>query len=154
MTAFTLQSPAFTDGDPIPAQYGYTEANVNPPLVIEGVPADAAALVLLVDDPDAADAPGEATNHWLVWDIDPSLDEIPEDWSPDQATEGQNDHGEHGYAGPNPVNETHTYRFRLYAVSQPVGLQSSASKGELVDAITGTLLESSTLSGTYSPGPT
>ena len=99
MTDLTLSSPAFDDGEPIPRRYGYTEADVNPPLSITGVPEGAASLLLLVDDPDAVEPAGHIWDHWLVWDVDPDRESIPEEWSPDAAVEGQNDYGEQGYGG-------------------------------------------------------
>ena len=84
--SITLSSPAFDDGEPIPRRYGYTEDNVNPPLSISGVPEGAASLLLLVDDPDAVEPAGHIWDHWLVWDVDPDRETIPEEWSPDAAS--------------------------------------------------------------------
>jgi Raf kinase inhibitor-like YbhB/YbcL family protein len=151
MTALSLSSSAFDDGERIPDKYGYTEANINPPLSIDGVPPEAESLVLIVDDPDAKEPAGKIWNHWLVWDIDPDRTEIPEDWSPETATEGQNDYAEHGYGGPNPPDREHTYRFRLYAIDTTAGLPNSASKDDLIDEITGHSVDKASLTGTYAP---
>ena len=62
MTDLTLSSPAFDDGEPMPDRCGYTAANVNPPLSVSGVPAEAASLLLLVADADDA----ARRDHWLV----------------------------------------------------------------------------------------
>lgn len=149
MSELSLSSPAFGDGERIPEEHGYAERNVNPPLRIDGVPDEAAALVLIVDDPDAREPAGTVWDHWLVWDIDPGREEIPEDWSPTEATEGQNDFGEHGYGGPNPPDREHTYRFRLYAVDEPLGLPPSTDKEGLIDAMTGRTVAKARIDGTY-----
>ncbi|QAU13942.1 YbhB/YbcL family Raf kinase inhibitor-like protein [Halorubrum sp. BOL3-1] len=149
MSDFTLSSPAFDDGERIPDEYGYTERNANPPLSIGGAPESAGALVLIVDDPDAEEPAGTVWDHWLVWDVDPDRETVPEDWSPTAATEGQNDYGEHGYGGPNPPDREHTYRFRLYAVEEPLGLSPSADTEDLVDAMTGQVVGKARLEGTY-----
>ncbi|MFW5964969.1 MAG: YbhB/YbcL family Raf kinase inhibitor-like protein, partial [Natronomonas sp.] len=137
MAELRLTSPVFADGDAIPRQYGYTEANVNPPLEIDGVPDDAETLALVVDDPDAVEPAGKVWDHWLVYDIDPARTTIPEDWDGGDATEGTNDYGESGYGGPNPPDREHTYRFRLYALDAPVDLDAGASKTELEAAMDG-----------------
>lgn len=78
MAPLELSSPAFTDGDPLPRRYGYTADNANPPLEIRGVPDGTGALVLVVDDPDAVEPAGKIWNHWLVWNVDPDTQTIPE----------------------------------------------------------------------------
>ena len=151
MTELRLTSPAFDNGEPIPDRYGYTAANVNPPLSISGVPDGTASLLLLVDDPDAVEPAGHIWDHWLVWDISPGREEIPEEWSPETATEGQNDYGEQGYGGPNPPDGEHTYRFRLYALDAELGLSPAATRDDVADAVTGHVLAKDTLKGTYAP---
>jgi Raf kinase inhibitor-like YbhB/YbcL family protein len=151
MTELQLTSPVFADGDAIPRQYGYTETNVNPPLEITGVPDDAEALALVVDDPDAVEPAGKVWDHWVVYDIDPATTTIPEDWDGDNALDGTNDYGETGYGGPNPPDREHTYRFRLYALDAPVDLDADASKAELETAMDGHILADATLEGTYAP---
>ncbi len=151
MSDIRLESPAFDDGDRIPERYGYTEDDVNPPLRIENVPDGTESLVLIVDDPDAMEPAGKIWDHWLVWDIDPDVEEIPEDWAVDDATEGQNDYGEHGYGGPNPPDREHTYRFRLYAIDTTLSLSPSAGKEELEDEMMGQVLANARLEGSYTP---
>lgn len=151
MTSLLISSPAFDDGGPIPDRYGYTESNVNPPLDIENVPADAASLALVVDDPDAKEPAGKVWTHWLVWNIDPERSEIPEGWSPEQAIEGQNDYGEQGYGGPNPPDRVHRYRFRLYALDTVIDVSPAATKDELIDVMTGLVVEKGRYDGTYAP---
>ena len=48
-----VSSPAFRDGEPIPARFTCDGAGDAPPLAWAGVPEDAAAVSLVVDDPDA-----------------------------------------------------------------------------------------------------
>lgn len=151
MTELNLSSPEFEDGDPIPEKYGYTEANVNPPLTIRGVPSAAESLALIVDDPDAKEPAGKVWDHWLVWNVSPDREEIPEDWAADEATEGQNDYGEAGYGGPNPPDREHTYRFRLYALDTTLDLSPAATKDDLIDAMTGHVVDKARLDGTYAP---
>jgi Raf kinase inhibitor-like YbhB/YbcL family protein len=149
MGDLTLTSSAFDDGEQIPNTYGYTEANVNPPLAIENVPDDAASLALVMDDPDAVEPAGKVWDHWVVWNIDPGRSTIPEDWEPDAAQEGTNDYGEVGYGGPNPPDREHTYRFKLYALDTTLDLSSETDADQLGEAMSGHVLAQTELTGTY-----
>ncbi|MDY6770744.1 MAG: YbhB/YbcL family Raf kinase inhibitor-like protein [Candidatus Nanohaloarchaea archaeon] len=146
-----LTSPAFDDGERIPRKYGYTEQNINPPLAISGVPDDAAALVLLVDDPDAREPAGKIWDHWVLYNIPIGTTRIDEGSFPEGAEQGQNDYGELGYGGPNPPDSEHTYRFRLYAVDQELGLGPGATKDEVKKAMDGHVVAEAGLDGTYAP---
>lgn len=148
-----LTSSAFGNGEPIPDEYGYTERNVNPPLTIADVPEGAESLALIVDDPDAIAPAGKIWDHWVVWNIPPGTEAIPEDWDPghDGAMEGRNDYGERGYGGPNPPDGRHTYRFELSALNTTVDLRSSADADDLRAAIDGHVLDQALLEGTYAP---
>lgn len=106
---------------------------------------------MIIDDPGAREPAGKIWNHWLVWNIDPDRTEIPEDWPPQSATEGQNDYGEQGYGGPTPPDGERTYRFRLYALDTTPDLRPSGKKDGLVDAMTGHIVDKARLDGTYEP---
>lgn len=149
MPDLELSSPAFDDGARIPEEYGYTEADVNPPLAISGVPDEAESLALIVDDPDAAEPAGKVWDHWVVWNIPPDVGTIPEDWTPTEATEGQNDYGETGWGGPNPPDREHTYRFLLYALDTTLSLSPDATKDDVYDAASGHVVGKAELNGTY-----
>ena len=151
MASLQLTSPALDDGEPIPREYGYTDGNHNPPLEVDGVPDEAEALALVVDDPDAVEPAGKVWDHWLVWNVDPETTMIPEDWDAAAAVEGQNDYDERGYGGPNPPDSEHRYRFRCYALDNTVDLDAGATKDELRRAIEGHVLAEAQLTGTYAP---
>ncbi|KAB1192518.1 YbhB/YbcL family Raf kinase inhibitor-like protein [Haloferax sp. MBLA0076] len=147
----TLRSPAFDDGTAIPREYGYTKQNISPPLEIEGVPAEAKSLALVMDDPDAMKPAGQVWDHWTVWNIDPGTSEIAEGDSPPGAVEGTNSYGSRGYGGPNPPDGEHAYRFVLYALDTELSLESGATKSHLERAIDGHVLGEARLTGTYAP---
>lgn len=151
MTTLQLTSPAFANGDTIPEKYGYTAANVNPPLEVDGVPEEAESLAVVMDDPDAVEPAGKVWDHWVVWNIDPTTTTIPEDWDASGANQGQNDYGEQQYGGPNPPDREHTYRFKLYALDQPIDLDPEATKDELEAAMTGHIVDETLLEGTFTP---
>lgn len=141
-----LSSPAFDDGESIPERYTRDGENVNPPLEVDGVPAGAESLALVVDDPDA---PGGTFVHWLAWNVPADVRSIPEGWDPpDEVVEGENDFGNVGYDGPDPP-EPHRYRFKLYALETTLDLQSGADVDALSDAMDGNVLARTQLAGTY-----
>ncbi|QFU84033.1 YbhB/YbcL family Raf kinase inhibitor-like protein [Natronorubrum aibiense] len=149
MSELTLTSTAFDDGERIPDRYGYTETNVNPPLEVDGVPDEAESLALIVDDPDAVDPAGKVWDHWVVWNIPPDRQTIPENWHPDDADEGANDYGSPGYGGPNPPDREHTYEFTLYALETTLDLEAETDADALRSAIEGHVLAETQLTGTY-----
>ena len=67
--AFSLSSPAFSDGDEMPRKFGWKNGNISPPLVISGIPASAKSLALIMDDPDAMGAVGKVWVHWVMWNV-------------------------------------------------------------------------------------
>ena len=75
-----LTSPAFTEGGPIPALYTCEGGDISPALRWTGVPEQARALVLIVDDPDAPDprAPRMTWVHWVLYNLPPETRELAE----------------------------------------------------------------------------
>jgi Raf kinase inhibitor-like YbhB/YbcL family protein len=149
--SLSIESPAFDDGAPIPEEHGYTESNTSPPLAFGGVPGETASLALVVDDPDAVEPAGKIWDHWVVWNIDPDIGRIPEDWSAATAKEGANDYGGRGYGGPNPPDREHTYRFTLYALDTTLDLPEDTDADALEEAIEGHVLDEAVLTGTFTP---
>lgn len=146
-----VYSPAFDDGEQMPDWVGYVNENENPELVIENVPADAESLVVVMDDPDAQPVAGHTWDHWLVWDIDPDIDTIPQDWDADGAVEGYTDYVEQGYGGPSPPEGSHDYRFKVLALDSKLGMPEETRKQRLGSAIAmeAEVLAATQLVGTY-----
>jgi Raf kinase inhibitor-like YbhB/YbcL family protein len=141
-----ITTKAFSDTHPIPRRLTADGKNVNPPLTIRGVPAEAESLVLIVDDPDAAMG---TWNHWLVWNIQPGTTVIKEDSTPSGATVGRNDAGTAKYVGPSPPSGTHRYYFRLYALDRKLDLPAGSVRPELEDAMRDHILDRAELLGRY-----
>ncbi|HPD45072.1 MAG TPA: YbhB/YbcL family Raf kinase inhibitor-like protein [Candidatus Woesebacteria bacterium] len=126
--AMRLTSPVFNNNDFLPDKYACRGANVNPPLVIDDVPAGTQSLVLIVDDPDA---PAGTWTHWLVWNIKPEITEIAENSVPAGAVEGTTSWGKPGYDGPCPPSGTHRYFFKVFALNCEISLSSEADINRL-----------------------
>lgn len=144
--AINITSSVFQNGVNIPQKYGCRGENINPPLSINHVPAEAKSLVLIVDDPDA---PGGTWNHWLVWNINPRQEKIEENSSPRGAVTGINDFGKANYGGPCPPSGVHRYFFRLYALNSLLNLSPTARRGDLNQAMEGKIIGQGQLMGRY-----
>ncbi len=140
-----LTSPNFTDGSSIPPEFTCDGGNATPILAIADVPAGAASLALIVDDPDA---PGGDFVHWLIWDIWPTVTRVTTPVPPG-AVEGTTDFGSTGYGGPCPPSGTHRYFFKLYALDRMLYLPPFSKKSDLERAMSGHVLAQVQLMGTY-----
>jgi Raf kinase inhibitor-like YbhB/YbcL family protein len=145
----TVTSSAFTEGEAIPEQYSCDGDEIAPPLDWQGVPDDAAAVALVVDDPDA---PSGTYTHWVVLDIPTDVTSSDEDGVPRDGVEAENSSGGAGYAGPCPPSGTHHYRFTIYALSSKTGLDAGAGLDQALRAIEGRAVAWGRLTGTYARG--
>lgn len=142
----SVTSSAFTEGGAIPEQYTCDGEEISPPLTWRGVPDDAAALALVVDDPDA---PRGTYTHWVVLDIPSDVTSSDEDGVPRDGVEAENSGGDSSYAGPCPPSGTHHYRFTIYALSSETGLQAGAGLDDALRAVEDRTLAWGRLTGTY-----
>jgi Raf kinase inhibitor-like YbhB/YbcL family protein len=142
-----LTSSAFADGGAIPRKYTCDGQDVSPALAWDGVPTEAKALVLVVDDPDA-----RGFVHWVAFDIPAApTGQLAEDASATDRSlrQGTNSFGKAGYGGPCPPSGTHHYRFRLLAIREPLGLKGAPTAGAVLTAAKDTILAETTLTGLY-----
>jgi len=147
---FVLTSTAFADGDAIAREFSCDGANVSPPLKWTGVQAGTAALVLVVDDPDA-----RGFVHWLVLDLPGRDGDLPKGVVPTAASpqQGRNDFGQAGWGGPCPPSGTHHYCFTLTALGAPLGLGDHPAGGDVRKALgQAMVLGKAALTGTYRRG--
>ena len=119
--SITVTSTAFRDGETIPRKYTCDGAGVAPPLTWKQIPANAAALAVVVDDPDA---PRGTFTHWVVLDLEATAATLAE-------------------------GGTHHYRFTVYALSGPTGLPNGADVGEALEAIDGKSIARGRLTAVY-----
>jgi Raf kinase inhibitor-like YbhB/YbcL family protein len=112
-----ISSPDFTPGGRLPARFTCDGENLSPALAWTGVPAGAASLALVCEDPDA---PGGTFVHWIVVNLPAAASGIPAGGPlPSGAVTVTNDFGTTAYGGPCPPSGVHRYFFRLYALDAP-----------------------------------
>ena len=144
---FTLSSPDFSDGSPIPPRHTCDGEDVSPALSWEGAPEGTESLALILDDPDA-----RGFAHWVLFDVAPgATGDLPAGLaaSPDAPPQGLNGFGRPGYAGPCPPSGSHRYVFALYALDTLLGLPGAPRADEVRQAMRGHLLAEARLTGSY-----
>ncbi len=155
---FSITSPAFEDQGIIPAHYTCDGTDISPPLNWSGAPDETQSLALIMDDPDAPDPadPKMTWVHWLLYNLPPNSDGLPEaaqpDDLPDATLEGINNWGRTHYGGPCPPIGRHRYFFKLYALDQLLPDLNHPDKDTLLTAIQGHVLAKAVLMATYQHG--
>ena len=149
---FTLSSPAFANGEPIPAVYTCKGNNTSPQLIWNEPPAGTKTFAIIVDDPD-----GAGYTHWVIYDIPAASRGLPENVTKDQQAlsdgvfQGFNGSTIFGYEGMCPPSNTHHYSFRLYALDIVLEKKQGIGKKLLEQAMTGHILAQTELMGTFQP---
>ena len=147
-----LSTASFTPGGNIPSKFTCSGADVSPELSWAAPPPGTKSIALIVDDPDA---PAGTWNHWLLYNLPPSVHELSENQPrtadlASGALQGKNDFGKIGYNGPcPPPGKPHRYFFRLYALDTKLALRSGADRHALDQAIKGHILAQTELMGTF-----
>lgn len=148
MNKLTLSSSAFEEGGLIPSKYTCDGENVNPELSISGVPEGTVSLALIMDDPDAVKPAGHVWDHWVKFNIPPTVTKIDENSDP-EGVSGITSREVLTYGGPCPPDGEHRYFFKLYALDTKLSLREGATKAEVERAMEGHILEETQLMGRY-----
>jgi len=150
-----ITSTAFTHNEEIPSIYTCDESDISPPLTWKDVPETAKSLVLVVDDPDAPDpkAPKMTWVHWVLYNIPPTVDNLPEAVTSNNLAagtlEGLNDWKRTGYGGPCPPIGRHRYFHKLYALDEVLPDLNTPTKVKLEAEMRLHIIASAELVGTY-----
>ncbi|MFZ5904720.1 MAG: YbhB/YbcL family Raf kinase inhibitor-like protein [Chloroflexota bacterium] len=145
--SFELTSPAFAQGQPIPAKFSCKGADISPALAWTEPPAGTQSFALIMDDPDA---PMGTWDHWVLFNIPPETRAFAEDFQPAAPiVTGKNSWGRSDYGGPCPPSGTHRYFFKLYALDSALDLSSSADKKAVLAAMQGHILAQAELMGKF-----
>ena len=173
--SITFTSSVFNEKRRIPKKNTCTKIsanvpNISPPIMWEGVPAEAVTLALIMDSQELPD--NEEQVHWVLWNLPPDTTELTEG-VPDTETldngavQGTNGDGTIGYYGPCPppivpiafdtaggANLRHQaqqaiqqYTFRLYALDTTIDLPAGSTKADLISAMEGHVLAAGELVG-------
>ncbi len=157
MTAFSVTSTSYQDGSEVPQKFTCQGGDASPQLAWTGVPTGTKSLAIIVDDPDAPDPakPERTYVHWVVYDIPPTTQSIPEgkpegkERPPTGARAGKNDWGKPTWGGPCPPVGRHRYFHKVYALDAMLGDLKEPTKAQLEAAMKGHILAESQLVATY-----
>ena len=146
-----ITSEVFEEGSMIPAKYTCDGVDVSPPLNWSAVPYGTVSLALICDGPDA---PMGVWVHWVLFNIPPDVENLPEGVQSKPvldsgAVHGKNNFGRYGYGGPCPPGGTHRYYFKLYALDRKIESQPGITKKELLEKMEGHILAKVALMGRY-----
>jgi Raf kinase inhibitor-like YbhB/YbcL family protein len=149
--AFSISSPAFSEGGAIPSKYTCDAGpqNPSPALSWKDAPANTKSFALIVHDPDAPLAGG--FTHWVLFDIPSSTTSLPEGFQPGSVgISGNSGFRRAGYGGPCPPSGSHHYHFMLSALDVPtLGLQAGATKPDVEKAMEGHVIGKAETVGVY-----
>jgi len=142
---FQLATP-FGETTPIQPQYTCKGQDISPPLSWVAVPTGTAELALVVTDADA-----NGFIHWVIAGMDPTIvTEIQEGSPPPSAVQALNDFGKLGWGGPcPPAGKTHHYVFTLYALSEPVSIESGMPGKQALDLIKGAAAQQTSITSVF-----
>ncbi len=150
--AFAISSTSFSNGGEIPKKFTCDGADVSPEFSWTGSPADTQSFALIADDPDAPDG---TWTHWVLFDLPPITNSLPEgvtkiDELPGGERQGRNDFRKIGYNGPcPPPGKPHRYFYKLYALDRKLGLKPGADKQQLEQAMHNHILGKTEWMGKY-----
>ncbi len=139
-----VSSEAFDADEQIPPQYTSDGEGLSPPLEWHGVPMNAEAVVVLIED---ADSPTPSP-HAIVWDlpgIDAALPEgaLPCKCASDTALAAT-------WLPPDPPpGDAHHYVFQVFALDCVPRFESRPGRAELLEKIKGHVIAKGQLVGTY-----
>ena len=119
---------------PLPLVHSNYGEKISPPLRWTGVPATAASLAVVMEDPDAQEP--RPFVHWMLYNVPATATSLPEALPglprlPElgDALQGRNSRTI-GYFGPRPPRSdpAHHYHFQIFALTEMLSLQPSASR--------------------------
>jgi Raf kinase inhibitor-like YbhB/YbcL family protein len=143
----TVTSPDVTKGL-MGKAYTCHGAGKYPGIHWSNAPASTKSLAVVMDD---SAAPITPYIYWIVFDIGPQTTNIQAGQIPAGAQQARNSKGSVGYEPPCPVNQSHLYRFTVYALGSQLTLRSGASVKSAWSAIAQAAIARGRLTVTVSP---
>jgi Raf kinase inhibitor-like YbhB/YbcL family protein len=150
-----VSSPAFDYNASIPSRYTADGEGISPPLEWRDVPADAQAIVLLVED---ADSPvPQPFVHAIVWDLPGADGSLPEGALPTSRRDVEaGEMGKSSYLTPTyvppdppPGHGPHRYVFQIFALDVAPRFTRPPGRSALLNAIQDHVIAKGLLIGRY-----
>ena len=154
--SINLSSNDFAQNEAIPIEFTGLGEEISPSLKWDNLPTGTKSLVITAVDYDGPSPTIKlfTIDHWVLFDIDPSIDHIDkaitlEELEKEGMNSGLNINGEVDYVGPNPPLGTHKYYFRIYALSVPSSDLDKPTRKALMEEIKDNIIAYGELIGTY-----
>ncbi len=153
--AILVESRAFQADAPLPIDATEDGRKLSPPLAWQGVPPGAAAIVIMIEDADSPTP--EPLVHLIVLGL-PGQDgrlaegELKNAGTGDRAHAlGLNSYLKAAYLPPDPPSGhgPHRYAVQVFALDTPLSLAAEPGRGAVVEAMTGHVMATGLLIGTY-----
>jgi Raf kinase inhibitor-like YbhB/YbcL family protein len=147
-----LVSADIADGKPIAGKFTCAAGAdaVSPALQWMQAPRGTESFALIVHDMEPRPRKGvDDILHWMVWNMPPTANQLPENVSPGSADLPDGSHQTNGFAGqngnfgyrppcpPQDVPVAHHYAFEIFALDQKLDLPAAASRADLLKAMDG-----------------
>ena len=155
MEDMEIKSPSFINNEYMPKRHTGFDVDISPEFQLLNISDDTISIAIIMDDLDIPLV--QAYNHWIIWNI-PKTEKIPENIpygslvpSLHNAMQGIA-YGVNRYRGPKQpifVRNTHRYIFNFYALDCFLNLESSAKKKDLLEAMSGHILQQGNITGKY-----
>lgn len=148
-----IESTEFEDGGRLPDRFAADHENLSPPLNWSAPPMNTRSFAVVCEDPDA---PTGSFLHWAIYNIPGDVSSLPENASltlanSDDIFQGTSDAGTVGWFGPlPPFEETHHYRFRLFALDRKTNIPAGISDEDVLNRLRVDAIDESTITGLYS----
>ena len=151
MIHISVTSTAFAQGGSIPPKYTCDGADVSPDLSWDVIPDGTKSIAILCDDPDA---PVGDWVHWIVYNIPPDMNGVPENFSRRireflGVREGMNDFRRESFGGPCPPQGVHRYFFKVFFLNTLLDEKRGMTKAGLLAEVQGHVLGYGELVGIY-----
>lgn len=151
----TLASPAFADGEVLPARFTADGEGTSPPLEWHGAPEATAELVLLIEDPDAP-VPHPLV-HAIAWGLRGCAGALAEGAlsragaRSGAAPLGRNSYLSREYLPPDPPagHGIHHYAFELFALRSPTRFEAAPGRSAVLQRLRAHTIARGLLTGTY-----
>lgn len=139
-----ITTTSFENLGRIPDEFTADGGNVEPTLMVEGVPEGTVELAIIAHDPDAPLPHG--FTHWTIYGVPADANEV----NSSMGRVGPRSFGDIGYMGPKPPagHGEHHYYFWVYALNRPV--EGEPTREEFLSTYTDAIIEQARVVGTDS----
>jgi Raf kinase inhibitor-like YbhB/YbcL family protein len=156
MGAIEVKSLAFSDHAPIPVRYTADGEAISPPLQWSGVPANAASVLLIVEDADSPTP--EPLVHAIAVDLNPAEPALaegalksPDHEGNDELKTGRNSYLRQAWLPPDPPpgHGPHRYAFQIFALTGSDTFPDVPGRDDILEALEHRAIASGCLIGIY-----